>query len=368
PFCHGGGGHLLEAQDEFLLLRAGDAQQKYIRQKVKQALFDFGPRGASICRRLRDVANFCFRGPLGTRADIGTVNRERCDRFANGFVDFVTRVIAIVAIVLADIEEERGEAIDIAAEELAENQGLRFARHDAEIGRRVRKRPVELSHGGFTSRVNEEAAREIQEVVPRSSRDVPARMQSFIWGENFFGDDPEIRNRLMEAFEVLSGVTESIRMIDTKTVDLSTLQPFEYEPVGIGKYTVPARANANQGIDIEKAAVDQFALRCAPSREPVILAAENSIQRLDIVIGFFEDGRDLPGYLRALIAEPRNLLPNCFLVTVTRQTAVPGGFAGLLQTHQRVRKKAEMRRTRPIGCLRQQPSQRLGRQWKGVVV
>ena len=69
---------------------------------------------------------------IAVRHDVGAIDREAGCDFADGAANLGAREVALVAAGLADLDEEGGEAVDVAAESLLRDVDLLVVREDGE--------------------------------------------------------------------------------------------------------------------------------------------------------------------------------------------------------------------------------------------
>ena len=81
---------------------------------------------------------------VAIRNDVGSVNAEAGSRLADGAADFGARVVAAIAIVLADAEEEVGEAVYVAAERFMLDSEFLIVCDGIEVGRLLGEVTIDL--------------------------------------------------------------------------------------------------------------------------------------------------------------------------------------------------------------------------------
>ena len=70
----------------------------------------------------------------GLGPHVGAVDRKTGNDFAQRFVQLMAGVVAVAPVALAYFDEKRGEAIDVAAQDLAHDQMFLVASHRRKIG------------------------------------------------------------------------------------------------------------------------------------------------------------------------------------------------------------------------------------------
>ena len=99
--------------------------QQQVAQEVEEARRR--SRAAARCAaldRFVDVLLVLALDAFRLRAHVGPVDREARDHLAQRLVQLVARVVAVVAVALADLDEQRGQAVDVAAQHVAEDEVL----------------------------------------------------------------------------------------------------------------------------------------------------------------------------------------------------------------------------------------------------
>src|SRR5262249_47759227 len=119
---------------------------------------------------------------------------------------------------------------------------------------------------------DEQAAGEIQEIVACASRDGPFGWQALAWLKDFFGDDPCFGGGLAQAAEVLGRIAKTVWMIHADAIQFAAAEPIENQLVSVLENALVLGSDANQSVDIEKSAIDQFAFGGPPARKSIVLA------------------------------------------------------------------------------------------------
>src|SRR5262249_53977662 len=120
---------------------------------------------------------------------------ERRESRAQNLVYLVTGVVAMATIALADVEKERGQAVNVAAERFA-HRDLTFVVGDGGvIARFAGEVTVELVQRLLARRIDEQTAGDIQKVVSAGAVDRPGFPQLFATRQNLLRDDPALRCR-----------------------------------------------------------------------------------------------------------------------------------------------------------------------------
>src|SRR5216684_6167103 len=120
---HHGRRGLLETHRKLSRAIAGNAQSQNFVEKIKKARIQIRPVQFRFLDRSRDM-------PLVVEIDrarlshVGSIHTEACQRRAQSLMNDVTAVVAMQQVVLTYVEEQAGEAVDIAAERFPHSQLL----------------------------------------------------------------------------------------------------------------------------------------------------------------------------------------------------------------------------------------------------
>src|ERR1700722_12579034 len=124
-----------------------------------------------------DAAVYCRVAGFACSASgfpqISAIDRQPCDGGAKGLVQVVTRVIAMARMTLADFEEKRGQAIEIAAKDLAHHEILLRQGDAGEVGRLTGELRVKACERPFARRIDQQPTYGIHEVVSGGAGDRP---------------------------------------------------------------------------------------------------------------------------------------------------------------------------------------------------
>ena len=210
-FGHDRPGRLLEAGDEIqklpLILRLpGDAQQQRVADEIKDGRV--GPRVTpfGLGDGLLDGESIGLRRSASRGVDIGPIDAERGDHFADHKGEAVQREVAVTSVAAGDVAEEIAELVDLTGERDEHDhllgrvgevgEALRALAQEAEIDRR--EELLVLSS-------DEDPVQDVQEVVARRATDGPIRPQLFVRLEDLFDDD-------IEAISAVRGVSRAARI------------------------------------------------------------------------------------------------------------------------------------------------------------
>ena len=239
------------------------------------------------------------------------------------------------------------QPVDVGAEYLAENLVLALA---DDVGPGVPDAgdlPVQVGQRFLAGGVDEQAADDVEEVVPGGAGDRPRReglaaaKESGL--EDLLGHDPGVAAALVvEAPEVPGRVPQPVGVVDTEAVDPAVGDQAEHEGMGGVEDPPVLHAQADQGRDVEEAAVAQLLAGGPPEREAVALALEQGVEVVGLGVDGSDGGVDGLGHVGLLLQQAGQLGAQDLLVAVAllhagfvgggrwREPAVVGGQAGQL--------------------------------------
>ncbi len=291
---HDGRGELLEAEDELGLERAGDLEGEHVLEEVEESGVDLG---TVIARALDGAVDDCavFAGDFGragrhaerglpTGEDVGAVDGEAGGEFSDGEPDVGAGGVALVAVGLADIDEDAGEAIDVGAEGLLGDINLLVVRDGREGGGLRGEAGVDIGELLQAARDDEEAVGLVEEVVTAGAFDGPLLTEKLTGGEDLFAQDPGVGRGLAQAVEVLLGVAEAVGVIDADAVDDALGEPVEDERVGFGEDVLALHAKADEVVDVEEAAVAELLVGGLPPGEAIVLLVKEVVEEVEVLV------------------------------------------------------------------------------------
>ena len=220
--------------------------------------------GARGLGRLDDPPRVVLVDGRGLRPHVGAMDREARERVAQGLVQLVARVVAVPATPLADLEEERGEPVQIAAHDLAHHLVLPGARHLGPVGRFARELGVELGQRLLALGVDEDPGDAVQEVVAGRAVDRPGVAQRLARLEDLLDDDPRLRPGVAQPVEIRFGVPQPVGVVDPEAIERTVGEPSEHETVRVAEDVIVLHAQAHQAVDVEESPVAEVARRRAP--------------------------------------------------------------------------------------------------------
>ena len=121
---HGGTGQLLEAGDEFFLQIASHGQHEQVAQKFEEGRLDVRPFAHGSARGSLDVAAIDVGQRAGIGLDVRPVDGKPCDELAKRVRQVMAGVIAMPSMPFADLQQQIGQSIHVAPENLAQHVQL----------------------------------------------------------------------------------------------------------------------------------------------------------------------------------------------------------------------------------------------------
>jgi len=223
-------------------------------------------------------------------------------------VQLVARVVAVAAPVLADLEEQRGQPVEIAAHRQLHHLVLLGARDFGPVGRLAGELGVELGQELLAGRIHEEPGGAVQEVVAGGAVDRPRAAQPLARLQDLLDDDPRLRCVGAQPPEVGLRVPEAVGMIDSHTVERAVGEPPEDELVRVPEDVLVLDPQAHEVVDVEEAPIAEVARGGAPAHETEVLALEQRVERVCAGVHVGHDGVDRLGDAWLLGAEARERL------------------------------------------------------------
>ena len=130
----------------------------------------------------------------------------------------------------------------------------------------------------FVFCLDENAVELIEEIVAGGSVHVPRWRQGFAGGENFFHEDAGRAQEFCEAAKVLSGVPESVGVIDAQG-HFGLAAKRSKQGVGGAEDFGFLNVEADEFVDVKETAVIDFFVGEFPVAETVMLLTKNDIER-----------------------------------------------------------------------------------------
>ncbi len=147
-------------------------------------------------------------------------------------------------------------------------------------------------------------------------------------------------------------------MIHAHAVEDAFREPAQHERVRVVEDALVLDPQTDERVDVEEAAVVQFALRRPPERQPVVLALQQFVQRARIAVDLAQDGVDRLGDVGVAGAEVSHLLAQHLFVVMPAQHALRVGRGGWWQLPECTGEKGQLVGGAAPGRERQQIVQR----------
>jgi hypothetical protein len=371
PLGHGGAGELLEAHHQLALglaHPAGNLQQQDVPEEVEQVGGEIGTPGLGGLDGLAGVAPVRVRHLADLRPCVGAVDREDGDHLADRLPQLEAGEIPVAAVALADPQEDLGQAVDVARQQLPQDEQLLLPHHPGPVRALSRQFPVEVGQRPFSLRIDEQAAGPVQEVVAGGPLHRPGLAQGLPRLQDLLHHDPGFRGFVAEPLQVLLGIAQAVRMIDAHAVQHPVAQPLEHQGVGVQENPLVLHAQADQGVDVEEAPVVQLLAGGAPEGQPVVLALEQLVELVRIGVDLGDRLVQRPRHLGLLLSEPGELPGEHLLVPMPAGDALAVGGGRERELAQGVGDEGEVGRVAPPGRPRDQGVERARRHRHPVLV
>src|SRR5438105_2660512 len=218
------------------------------------------------------------------RLNVAAIDVEARCNLANGAPHLGPRVVTLIAVGLAYLHEETGQPVHITAQRFLSYVDLLFVRNRIKVRRlscKVLVNVIELLHA---LRPDQHAERSIEKVVSACPLDRPALTQKLARLQNLLRDHPRIRRMLTQSAEVLQWIAQSIRMIDSYSIQHAAMQPVQDQRVRLLEDVLSLHAQSNQRVHIEESPVPKLLVGSLPIREPIVLLIKEVIESVLVVI------------------------------------------------------------------------------------
>src|SRR6185437_4181984 len=287
--------------------------------------------------------------------------------FANGAANLSPRVVAPVAIVFADFDEQAGKPVYVAAQRLLFHAELARVRHLFEAFVAPRELAIGIVDLAQALGMNEHLVAYVQEVVPGGTVDGPALAQLLARLEDLFPNDPCIGSTLTKPLEILLRIAQPVRMIDANAIEDACIKPLENAAVRSFENVPALDAQPHQRVDIEEAPVSEFLVRGAPVGEAVVLFVEQRVEQVDVAVDGLDRLADVIAYIAPLFARARQQPVDDGLIAMPLldEDWISGRRLG--QASQAVGEEAQRIVLQPLRAFLQHHGQRTWRERKRVV-
>ena len=218
----------------------------------------------------------------GLGLHIGAVDREAGNDLAQHLVQLVARVVAVPPVAFADLDEQSGEPVDIAAQQLVQRLMLLRPHQRGVIDGLAGELGIELGEWLLAGGIDEQAADAIQEVVASGAGHRPGIAKALARFEDFLDHDPGLRGRPMQPLAIGLRVAQAIRVVNAHPVEHALSEPSQDQRVRVGEDLFVLHAQGDQGVNVEEPPIAEIASCGAPERQAIVLALEQRVQGIGI--------------------------------------------------------------------------------------
>src|SRR3984957_17000043 len=197
--------------------------------------------------------------------------------FAQGVAEAIQSEVAGIAVRQCDTAQHAGQNLQLTGERTAHDSLLGFVDDLAKVESAAQESTIGAPHFGRGGRVDEETVEQIGKVVTCSPMHGPIRRQRLIAGQNLFnhyvtgaagGDLPE----------VLCGIEQPVRMIDSQSVDFALPHQFHDEAVRSLEDARIFHAQTGEIVDVKKTPVVNIVGCDPPIPQPERLRLDQFMQ------------------------------------------------------------------------------------------
>ncbi len=149
------------------------------------------------------MGDVLFADLPGRRTGVSAINRQAGDDLDQRLAELVHREVADPPVPIRNIQQRPEQAIDLGAQEAAQDQAVLGADHGRVIRGFAGEFAIETSERLLASRIHEESGRAGHEIVAGGSGNRPGGWQVFPVFEDFLHHNPRASHRGAEALEVL---------------------------------------------------------------------------------------------------------------------------------------------------------------------
>ena len=292
-----------EAHREVGLGLAGNAERQQLADERQQLGVEVRPAAADPGHGGSHLRLVSGRDRM-PGADVAAVHAEGRDHLAQHLAQLPVGVIPLAAVTLANVGQQAGEALHLGRQVLAHDLQLGRVRH-VRVGLVLSGEPgPDGQHRGRIAGVDEELADVIQEVIAGCPRDRPGRGQFLPGGQDLLHHDVPVPGGLAQPVQVALGVGEAVHVIDPQPVDCPFGDQAQDDAVGRLEDGLVFHPQPGERLDVEEPAVGQFLGRRPPVGQPVVLLAEQLVERVGVAVQRLDLGVDRRRHVRPRLAQP----------------------------------------------------------------
>jgi len=155
------------------------------------------------------------------RAHVGAVDGQAGDRFPHRLGQLVARVVAVLAVGLANVDEGLHQPVDVGAEDLAQDAPLGLVDQLRVFVVQAREALIGAGERPLASRVDVETQNPVHELVAGAAGHRPGLGQLLAGGQDLLDHHPGPARAIVQAPQVLLGVAQAVRVVDAHAVEHS---------------------------------------------------------------------------------------------------------------------------------------------------
>ena len=237
------------------------------------------------------VADILLAGLEG--GHVGAIHRIARHHPGQGLAQADEGEVAGAPVALGQTGEPGRQHLQFAGQQGLHDQVLVRALHGLEIGVFPDEGVVEFGEAGFSHLVDEDPVTDRGEVVAGGAMDRPGLRQVLVQGQDLFHHQIQrqglafrvpggvLGGQGLQAFEILPGIQQAIRMIDPQPVQAATRQPFADQAVGALEHLRIIHVQGGQGVDIKEAAIVDLVGGHPPVGQAVGLGLQQAVHGLE---------------------------------------------------------------------------------------
>ena len=280
-------GQLLEPSHERRLVVAVELPEEQLAQEVEQ----IGVEVRSVLERAVDGT--VHELAIGIRwfdagSHIAAVRRCVHAHLGHDVTQLVPGEVAPAAVAFAHSHEHGHHSLEVGVERIA--QRLAASGHARVCIARfiARDSRVALNEALDPGRVDEHACDHREEVVAGRAVDGPAVGCRFGRAKDLLDGDPRVGGDRPQPREVALRVAQSVDVVHAQPVDLAVAHEFSRQSMGVVEDRRAFGAERDERVDVEEAAVVEFVGRRLPTGEAMMLALENRVEPIDVLVDLVE--------------------------------------------------------------------------------
>src|SRR5581483_9755561 len=122
--------------------------------------------------------------------------------------------------------------------------------------------------------------------------DRPGSRRQLVRAQDLFQNDPGPRRKRAEPLKVLSGIGESINVVNSQAVNQPAVEPAFEQGMCVGKDFFILDPDTSQRGNAEKTAIIEFAIAAPPKGQAIVLLLDQVVERRRIMVDFAQRNGD----------------------------------------------------------------------------